>query len=119
VGTAISATFLLVIAIINIVFLRRAITERKRSREDYGVSDVTSPSNRLSSQESHVHGRVYGGGMMIRLIGPVLKTVDRPWKLYPVGILFGLGKFYSYSLTYTSEKPLNWQVSTRHRPLRS
>jgi len=29
---------------------------------------------------------------MVRLIGPVLKAVDRPWKLYPVGLLFGLGK---------------------------
>jgi len=37
-------------------------------------------------------GEVQGGGIMVRLIGPVLKAVDRPWKLYPVGLLFGLGK---------------------------
>jgi high-affinity nickel-transport protein len=29
---------------------------------------------------------------MVRIIGPVLRSVDRPWKMYPVGVLFGFGE---------------------------
>ena len=28
----------------------------------------------------------------MRIIGPILRSVDRPWKMYPVGVLFGFGK---------------------------
>ncbi len=29
---------------------------------------------------------------MMKLIGPVVTFVDHPWKMYPVGILFGFGQ---------------------------
>ncbi|KAM5533590.1 hypothetical protein V8D89_012703 [Ganoderma adspersum] len=29
--------------------------------------------------------------IMMKLIGPVVTFVDRPWKMYPVGVLFGFG----------------------------
>ena len=29
---------------------------------------------------------------MMKLIGPVVTFVDRPWKMYPVGVLFGFGQ---------------------------
>ena len=35
--------------------------------------------------------------LMMRLIGPVVSFVDRPWKMYPVGVLFGFGKCPSQS----------------------
>jgi high-affinity nickel-transport protein len=89
VGTAISATFLLLIAIINIIFLRQAIRERKRLQS---ASPRTAEIDLLGDGGSgDGHLQVHGGGLMVRIIGPVLKTVDRPWKLYPVGVLFGLG----------------------------
>ncbi|KAF8555709.1 NicO-domain-containing protein, partial [Imleria badia] len=29
--------------------------------------------------------------LMMRLLGPLVNFVNRPWKMYPVGVLFGLG----------------------------
>ena len=81
VGTVVSSIFLFLIAIINIVFLVKAVNERKRLRSGYADHD-----------DGHEQSSVQGGGLLVRIIGPVLKTVDRPWKLYPVGLLFGLGE---------------------------
>jgi len=80
VGTTISAVFLFLIAVINIFFLHTAIQTKRRI------------TNGKSSATAGQGEKVQGGGLMVRLIGPVLKAVDRPWKLYPVGLLFGLGK---------------------------
>ncbi len=30
-------------------------------------------------------------GLMNRLLGPLARRVDTPWKIYPIGFLFGLG----------------------------
>jgi high-affinity nickel-transport protein len=32
-----------------------------------------------------------GGGIMVRLFKKIFKFIDRPWKMYPLGLLFGLG----------------------------
>jgi nickel/cobalt transporter (NiCoT) family protein len=32
-----------------------------------------------------------GGGIMVRLFKRIFKLIDRPWKMYPLGVLFGLG----------------------------
>jgi len=29
--------------------------------------------------------------LMMRILGPIVNFVDRPWKMYPVGVLFGFG----------------------------
>jgi nickel/cobalt transporter (NiCoT) family protein len=64
-GTAVSALFLLVIAIINIGVLSEVLRRRETS--------------------------VPAGGFLGRLFRPVLAIVDASWKMYPVGVLFGLG----------------------------
>lgn len=81
VGTAVSSIFLFLIAVINIFFLVKAIRARQRARLD-----------RQRDEGEEVDGLPAGGGMLVRVVGPVLKTVDMPWKLYPVGLLFGLGR---------------------------
>ena len=32
-----------------------------------------------------------GGGILVRVFKRVFKFIDRPWKMYPLGVLFGLG----------------------------
>ncbi|KAJ3495587.1 hypothetical protein NLG97_g3284 [Lecanicillium saksenae] len=32
-----------------------------------------------------------GGGFMSRVLGFLFKAIDRPWKMYPLGVVFGLG----------------------------
>ena len=29
-------------------------------------------------------------GLMNRFLGPLARRVDTPWKMYPIGVLFGL-----------------------------
>ena len=33
-----------------------------------------------------------GNTLMMKIIGPIVNFVDTPWKMYPVGVLFGFGK---------------------------
>ena len=79
VGTTISAAFLFLIALINIIFLVQAVKAK---------NCLQHTEARLGEEEARP---IQGGGLMVRIIGPVLKAVDKPWKLYPVGLLFGLG----------------------------
>jgi high-affinity nickel-transport protein len=34
---------------------------------------------------------VAGGGILLRVLRRVFRFIDRPWKMYPLGVLFGLG----------------------------
>lgn len=80
VGTSVSASFLFLVASINTFFLIGAIKDRRRAkaREAAGLPpDEVDPA------------KIHGGGCLVRVIAPILRVVDRPWKMYPVGILFG------------------------------
>jgi high-affinity nickel-transport protein len=79
IGTSVSAFFLLAIAGINLLVLRgvvRAFNRVKRG-EPYDEQDMNAMLAQL--------------GLMGRIFRPVLKVVDRSWKMYGVGFLFGLG----------------------------
>lgn len=80
VGTAVSASFLFLVAVINSWFLYDALRHRRarKQREAMGLPPVEDEAK-----------AIHGGGCLVRIVGPILKAVDRPWKLYPVGILFG------------------------------
>jgi high-affinity nickel-transport protein len=79
VGTLVSAIFLFAIAAMNLVVLR-SITrtfERIRRGETYVDQDLCSILESM--------------GRIGRMIQPLLKLLDRSWKMYVVGFLFGLG----------------------------
>lgn len=79
VGTSVSALFLLLIAAINIIVLvdiYRTFREVKNGGE---YNDFTLDES-LNQR-----------GLMGRFFRPLLKATDRSWKMYPVGVLFGLG----------------------------
>lgn len=79
IGTSVSATFLYLIAAINILVLWeifRAFQKVKRG-EDYNDQTIDEFLNQR--------------GLMGRFFRPLLKVVDKSWKMYPVGLLFGLG----------------------------
>ena len=92
VGASVSACFLFLIASINTFFLVQALKARKRARcrssHDEGGESVEDLGNR----ENQMHG----GGCLVRILGPLLRAVDRPWKMYPVGVLLGFGKGWFY-----------------------
>jgi high-affinity nickel-transport protein len=78
IGTTISGTFLMLIAILNLVILisilRVFIDMRK------GMYDE-------EELEKHLNSR----GLLMRFFGPIARRIDASWKMYPLGILFGLG----------------------------
>lgn len=50
-------------------------------------------------RESKSHGNT----LMMKLLGPIVTFVDRPWKMYPVGVLFGFGEYLL--LVFDSRRP--------------
>ncbi len=79
IGTSVSALFLLLIAMINLLVLRsvvRAFTKVKRG-EAYDDQDLEITLDQL--------------GLMGRIFRPVLRLADSSGKMYFVGFLFGLG----------------------------
>ncbi|KAF5385618.1 hypothetical protein D9757_005552 [Collybiopsis confluens] len=75
-GSAISGSFLFIVAAMNSIILFKLI--RRRRRHLLGQDD--EPYN---PRDDHT--------VMMRIIGPVVTFVNKPWKMYPVGVLFGLG----------------------------
>ncbi len=78
IGTAVSGVFLLLIGIINLVVLRQILgVFREMRRGTYDEKEL----------EDHLNNR----GLLNRILGPVTRAVRKPWHMYPVGLLFGLG----------------------------
>jgi high-affinity nickel-transport protein len=78
IGTAVSGTFLYIIGILNLIVLVGIIKVFRRMRQ--GSFDELALEEQLNSR-----------GFMNRLLGGVTKAVTKPWQMYPVGLLFGLG----------------------------
>lgn len=74
IGPVVSTVFLLAIALANVALLRSAVLRR-------------------SCADPTVDGHHHAGprGPFTALFGPLVRRVDRPWKMYPLGFLFGLG----------------------------
>ncbi len=79
VGTSVSATFLLIVAAINLIVLLEIFTAFARARRGESV------------EEASLGAMLDRRGLLGRCFRPLLKLVDRSWKMYPVGLLFGLG----------------------------
>jgi high-affinity nickel-transport protein len=79
VGTAVSATFLLAIAAMNLVVLVSVYRAFQRVRA--GGSYV----------EEDLDVLLGGGGLLARLLRPLFATIRESWHMYPLGFLFGLG----------------------------
>src|SRR6266567_4605258 len=79
IGTSISAIFLYLIAILNMVVLWEIFQAFQRVKRDGEYNEQTL--------EEFLDQR----GLMARFFRPLLRVTDRSWKMYPVGLLFGLG----------------------------
>ncbi|WP_093712698.1 Nickel transporter NicT [Actinacidiphila alni] len=78
IGTTVSGTFLYVIAFINLVILAGIWKVFREMRE--GKFDEAALEEQLNNR-----------GFMNRLLGRVMKSITKPWQMYPLGLLFGLG----------------------------
>src|SRR5579875_2626934 len=78
IGTSVSGTFLYLIAGINLVILVSIIRVFRQMR-----------TGRFSDEE--LERQLNKRGLMNRVFGSYASRIDAPWKMYPVGVLFGLG----------------------------
>lgn len=90
IGTAVSATVLIILCVGNgwvlyklVKRLQIVIAERRRIGED---SDHENSADAGAGQFN-----LEGAGFMARTFKFLFKTIDRPWKMYPLGVIFGLG----------------------------
>jgi high-affinity nickel-transport protein len=78
IGTSVSGTFLYLIAALNVVIL-------------VGIIKVFREMRSGKFSDSELEEQLAKRGLMNRILGPLNKRVDAPWKMYPIGLLFGLG----------------------------
>lgn len=78
IGTTVSGTFLYLIAALNLVVLISIIKVFREMR-----------TGRYSDEE--LEKQLDSRGLMNRIFGGYARRIDTPWKMYPVGVLFGLG----------------------------
>ncbi len=79
IGTAVSALFLLAIAVMNLFIL--ASVYRTFHRVKNGGVVI----------EEDLDALLAGGGLLARVFRPLFGMVRRSWHMYPLGLLFGLG----------------------------
>jgi high-affinity nickel-transport protein len=78
VGTSVSGVFLYLIAGINIVVL-------------VGILKVFGKMRRGQFDEAALEHHLNNRGFMNRIFGRFTRSITKPWQMYPVGLLFGLG----------------------------
>jgi len=78
IGTTVSGTFLMLIALLNLIVLVSIVGVFLKMRQGlYNEEEL----------EKHLDSR----GFLMRFFGPIARRIDASWKMYPLGILFGLG----------------------------
>jgi high-affinity nickel-transport protein len=75
IGTGVSGTFLYLIAALNLVILIGIVKVLRSGAYD----------------ESELERQLNARGFMNRLLGRFTKAISKPWHMYPIGLLFGLG----------------------------
>jgi high-affinity nickel-transport protein len=78
VGTGVSGVFLWLIGLLNLVVLWSIVKVSREMRQ-----------GRYSDEE--LERQLDSRGFMNRFLGGYARRIDAPWKMYPVGVLFGLG----------------------------
>ena len=77
-GTSVSGVFLVLIGLLNLAAL-------------IGILKVFGAMRRGHYDEAALERQLDARGFLNRILGRVNKLVRRPWQMYPVGFLFGLG----------------------------
>ncbi|MDO8210314.1 HoxN/HupN/NixA family nickel/cobalt transporter [Conexibacter sp. CPCC 206217] len=78
VGPVVSGSFLFLIGILNLIILVSVVRIFRRMR--HGEFDEAELERQLTSR-----------GFMNRFYGRATRAVRKPWQMYPLGLLFGLG----------------------------
>ena len=78
IGPSVSGIFLWTLGLLNLVVLVGIVSVFRKMRQgDYNEQELEDQLNKR--------------GFMNRFLGGLTKSVTKPWQIYPVGLLFGLG----------------------------
>ena len=78
VGTTVSGIFLMIIAILNLIVM-------------ISIINVFIEMRRGKYNEEELEKQLNSRGLLMRFFGPIARRIDKSWKMYPLGVLFGLG----------------------------
>ncbi|GAB7348791.1 hypothetical protein MBLNU459_g7513t1 [Dothideomycetes sp. NU459] len=78
IGSTVSATFLVVLGVMNVYILVKLLQQLRKV--------INSPAD---AEEPEF--KIEGAGCIFRSLKGMFKLIDRPWKMYPLGVMFGLG----------------------------
>ncbi len=78
IGTAVSGTFLFIIGLINVIIVLGIYKIYKELR-----------TGRLNGAQ--LEELLNKRGFLNRYLSPLFKIINKPWQIYPIGVLFGLG----------------------------
>ncbi|KAH8898101.1 high-affinity nickel-transporter nixA [Thozetella sp. PMI_491] len=94
IGTSVSAAFLLILCagnswvMVGLVKRLRAALAEQRERAAR-AEDATEADDGGAAAAAGL--QLEGGGFLANVFRGLFKVVDRPWKMFPLGIMFGLG----------------------------
>jgi high-affinity nickel-transport protein len=77
-GTMVSASFLYLIALLNVVILA-------------GIVRVFKSMRRGEYDEAELERQLQNRGLMYRFFGRWMRLINKEWQMYPVGVVFGMG----------------------------
>ncbi len=78
IGASVSGVFLWILGIMNLVVL-------------IGIIGIFRRMRRGQFDEAELEAQLNSRGFMNRFLGGLTKAITKPWQIYPVGVLFGLG----------------------------
>jgi nickel/cobalt transporter (NiCoT) family protein len=100
-GTIVSATFLYLIALLNVVILA-------------GIVRVFRSMRRGNYNEAELERQLQSRGLMYRYFGRWMRSITREWQMYPVGVVFGMGFDTATEVALLASTAL---LATEHLPL--
>jgi nickel/cobalt transporter (NiCoT) family protein len=77
-GTIVSAAFLFLIALLNLIVLA-------------GIVRVFKSMRRGEYDEAELERQLENRGFFYRFFGRWMKAINKEWQMYPVGVVFGMG----------------------------
>ncbi len=77
-GTLVSATFLFLIAVLNLIILA-------------GIVRVAQMMRSGDYDEAELERQLENRGLLTRVFGRWMRSITKEWQMYPVGVVFGLG----------------------------
>ncbi len=99
-GTIVSASFLYLIGLLNVVILA-------------GILRVFRSMRRGVYDEAELERQLQNRGLMYRFFGRWMRSITREWQMYPVGVVFGMGFDTATEVALLATTAL---LATQHMP---